>query len=102
MPLPKMTKEQQQAALKKAAEARAKRAKLKEDVKAGKVTLKEIFNSEDTVVKKTKVSAILGALPGYGKVTVARLMEECGIQENRRIGGLGSNQKEKLLEKTGK
>jgi hypothetical protein len=102
MPLPKMTKEQQQAALKKAAEARAKRAKLKEDIKAGKISLKEIFDSEDAVVKKTKVTAVLGALPGYGKVSVTKLMEECGIQDNRRIGGLGSNQKAMLLEKTGK
>ena len=97
-----MTKEQQQAALKKAAEARTKRAKLKEDIKSGKISLKKVFDSTDPVVKKTKVSAVLGALPGYGKVTVAKLMDECGIQENRRVGGLGSNQKEKLLEKTAK
>ena len=97
-----MTKEQQEAALKKAAEARAKRAKLKADLKSGKMTVKKVLKSEDPIVKKTKVSAVIGALPGYGKVTVAKVMEECGIPENRRIGGLGSNQKEKLLEKLAK
>ena len=38
MPLPKMTDEQRAAALEKAKEARAKRAKLKEDIKSGKLT----------------------------------------------------------------
>ena len=31
-----------------------------------------------------------------------KAMEEIGIAENRRIGGLGSAQKEKLIERFGK
>ena len=101
MAFPTMTPEQRAAALKKAAEARAARAQLKADVKAGKTSMVDVLRSMDDVVRKTKVSEIIAALPGYGKARTAALMEECGIPENRRIGGLGENQKAKLLEKLG-
>lgn len=99
MALPTMTEEQRAAALEKAAQARKARAELKANIKSGKVTIKQVLESTDDVVKKTKVTAVLGALPGYGKAKVAALMEECNIQDNRRVGGLGSKQKAELLEK---
>lgn len=99
MALPTMTPEQRAAALEKAAQARKARAELKADIKAGKLTIADILESQDDVVKKTKVSAVLMSFPGYGKARVAALMEECGIQETRKIGGLGSKQKAALLEK---
>ena len=102
MPLPKMTDEQRAAALEKAKKARAKRAKLKEDIKSGKVSLKKVLNSKDEITKKTKVIQVLTALPGVGKVTAEKAMDEIGIAENRRVGGLGSAQKEKLIERFGK
>ena len=99
MPLPKMTDEQRAAALEKAKEARAKRAKLKADIKAGKISLKKVLNSKDEIAKKTKVQQILVSLPGVGKVSAQKAMDEIGIAENRRVGGLGSAQKEKLIER---
>ena len=97
MPLPKMTDEQRAAALEKAKAARAKRSALRADIKAGKISLAEVLGSTDEIVKKTKVKQILVSLPGVGAVTAQKAMEEIGIDENRRVGGLGSNQKEKLL-----
>lgn len=102
MPLPNMTDEQRAAALEKAKEARAKRAELKADIKAGKISLKKVLDSKDEIVKKTKVQQILVSLPGVGKVSAQKAMEEIGIAENRRVGGLGSAQKEKLIEAFGK
>lgn len=99
MALPTMTPEQRAAALEKAAAARKARAELKENIKNGKVFIADVLASEDDVVKKTKVAQVIAALPGYGKARVAKLMTECGIQENRRIGGLGSKQKAQLIEK---
>ncbi len=101
MALPTMTPEQRAASLEKAAAARKARAELKADIKAGKVTIKDVLASDDDIVKKTKVTAVLAALPGYGKARVASLMEECEIPDNRRVGGLGARQKEKLLAKLG-
>ncbi|MDO4183530.1 MAG: integration host factor, actinobacterial type [Coriobacteriia bacterium] len=102
MALPKMTPEQQAAALEKAKKARAKRAALKADLKAGKKKLSSVLNSKDEIVKKTKVVQVLTALPGVGKITAEKAMEEIGIPEGRRVGGLGSKQKEALIEKFGK
>ena len=36
-----------------------------------------------------KVSALLEALPGVGKVRAAQIMEKIGISESRRVRGLG-------------
>jgi hypothetical protein len=36
--------------------------------------------------------------PGYGPAKVAALMAVCGVDEKRRVGGLGEQQRRKLLE----
>ena len=46
-----------------------------------------------------KVSALLEALPGVGKVRARQIMEEIGISESRRVRGLGSNQIAALVER---
>jgi signal recognition particle GTPase len=101
MPLPpQLTPEQRQAALAKAAEARKARAEIKEKLKMGSLTLKELMEQAtgDEIVGKMKVLAVLEALPGVGKVKARRTMEEIGISETRRIRGLGEQQKKSLLE----
>ena len=101
MALPQMTEEQRAAALEKAKKVRAERSKIRADIKSGKLSLKKVLESDNDVIKKTKVSQILVSLPGVGKVTVEKVMAEIGIQENRRVGGLGSAQKAKRLENLG-
>jgi signal recognition particle GTPase len=101
MPLPpQLTPEQRQAALAKAAEARKARAEIKEKLKMGSLTLKELMEqgTGDETVGKMKVLAVLEALPGVGKVKARRTMEEIGISETRRVRGLGEQQKKSLLE----
>jgi signal recognition particle GTPase len=100
MPLPpQLTDEQRQAALAKAAEARRARAELKEKLKMGSLTLKELLDqsSETDIVGKMKVVAVLESLPGVGKVKARRTMEEIGISETRRVRGLGDQQRAALL-----
>ena len=97
---PQLTPEQRQAALAKAAEARKARAEIKEKLKMGSLTLKELMEQAigDEIIGKMKVLAVLEALPGVGKVKARRTMEEIGISETRRIRGLGEQQKKSLLE----
>jgi signal recognition particle GTPase len=102
MPLPpSLTPEQRQAALDKAAAARRQRAELKDKLKMGSVTLRELLDQagSDEVVGKMKVLAVLESLPGLGKVKARRLMEEIGISETRRVQGLGANQRQALFAK---
>ena len=101
MPLPpSLSPDQRQAALDKAAAARRQRAELKEKLKMGSITLKELLDqsANDDIVGKMKVLAVLESLPGVGKVKARRTMDEIGISETRRVRGLGDQQRTKLLE----
>lgn len=102
MPLPPaLSPEQRAAALTKAAAARRERAELKEKLKMGSLTLRELLEQagRDEVVAKMKVVAVLESLPGLGKVKARRLMAEIGISETRRVQGLGDKQRKALFEK---
>lgn len=97
---PTLSPEARQAALEKAAVARRARAELKDRLKMGSLSLREVLDAgdKDEVVGKTKMLAILESLPGLGKVKARRLMDQIGIADTRRVKGLGDNQRIKLLE----
>ena len=98
MPLPSLSPEQRQAALEKAAEIRKARAELKDQLKSGKTSLAEVLGrAEDDVVGKLKVSAVLQAMPGIGKIRAQQIMEKLKIAESRRLRGLGEQQRKALL-----
>lgn len=97
---PERTPEQRQAALEKAAEARRVRSDIKNRLKMGTITLSELIEKadEDEIVAKIQVLAVLESLPGVGKVTARRTIEQLGIAESRRLSGLGPQQRKSLLE----
>lgn len=102
MALPKLTDEERRAALDKAAKARKERAELRDKLKAGDITVEEVLaKSDDPVIARMKVSMLIESLPGYGKAKAAKLMEDLEISESRRIKGLGTRQREALLERLG-
>jgi len=95
---PELTDEQRAAALAKAAEARRVRAEVRQALRNGELTLSDVLErAGEELLGGIKVKAILTAIPGLGKVKSYRLMDELGISENRRLRGLGPNQKEALL-----
>lgn len=98
---PQLTPEQRSAALAKAAEARAARAEIKARLKMGSMSLTDALASTDVNVGKLKVVSLLESLPGVGKVKARRIMEDIEIADNRRVQGLGAQQKSKLLELLG-
>ena len=91
--------EQRAAALEKAAAARRARAELKERLKRGGTTLAQVLEDaeKDEVLGKMKVSALLEALPGVGKVRAQQIMERLEIASSRRLRGLGERQRKALL-----
>lgn len=97
---PELTDDQRKAALAKAGEARRARADLKEQLKQGVLDLPQVIAmaADNEIVAKTKVLAVLEALPGVGKVKARRLMEAIGISESRRLRGLGDQQRRGLLD----
>jgi hypothetical protein len=98
-PLPP-TLQQRQAALAKAAPARAARRRLREQVAHGELAIAAVLDRArtDPVVAKTRVADLLTALPGYGPVTVAALLCDARIHPARRVGGLGRRQRLALLD----
>jgi hypothetical protein len=96
--LPPLTPAQRAAALEKAAKARKDRAEVKNKLKRGLVTLPAVLKQgqSDEMVGKMKVSALLEAMPGVGKVRARQIMERLGIAESRRVRGLGANQRTAL------
>jgi ribosomal protein S13 len=79
--------------------ARRKRAELKEQLKSGRISLRELLERKgDEIVGKMKVSTVLESLPGVGRVRARKLMERLDISESRRMRGLGEKQKKNLLE----
>jgi len=98
MALPTLTSEDRAAALEKAARVRKVRADAKAGLKAGTVSLPGILakGSDDDLFGKMKVSALLEAMPGVGKVRAKQIMDRLGITETRRVRGLGTNQRAAL------
>lgn len=102
MALPKLTPDEKRRALQKAQEMRSKRAQVREQLKKGTLTLREVLETtDDEVVGKMRVAYLLQSLPQVGKVTSHKIMQEIGIHENRRVQGLGKRQIGALLERLG-
>ena len=76
-------------------------ADLKDRLKRDDTNLKQVLTDAQTdeVVGKTKVSAILEALPKVGKVKAQDIMTELEIAPTRRLRALGDRQRTALLEK---
>jgi hypothetical protein len=98
---PQLTPEQRAAALEKAAQARAARAEIKHRLKMGSMSLEDALASDDNNVGKLKVVSMLESLPGVGKVKARKVMDEIGIADNRRVQGLGSQQRQALRDALG-
>jgi hypothetical protein len=99
---PSLTPEQRIAALESARRARKEGAELKDHLKSGRLALHELLAKadDDKIAGGMKVISVLESLPGMGKVKARRLMEQIGINETRRLRGLGARQRASLVELT--
>jgi len=102
MAIPQLTPAERQAALEKAKAARVQRAQVRDDLKSGKKSLKDVLGmKDDPVVGRMKVSTLIETLPGFGKAKAEKIMKELQIAESRRLRGLGARQQSALLERLG-
>lgn len=100
MTIPQLSPEQLESARSAATAARRARASLKEEVRAGKVSLASALERamDDEVLSRVKVVDLLRALPRVGVTRSQEIMESLQIAPNRRIRGLGRHQVERLKE----
>lgn len=95
---PKLSTEQRQAALVKAALSRKRRAEIKAQVKSAVMTIDDVLELAvtDDAIGKMRVKELLESLSGVGKIRVVSLMERLNISPTRRIQGLGRHQVKEL------
>ena len=101
MALPPMTPEKSAEALLKAAQVRRERADIKVRLKKGTLTVADVIGRADgdDTAGKMKVLAVLKSLPGIGDARARQVMEQLGIDEGRRVRGLGAKQRAALVHK---
>lgn len=98
MKLPVLTLNEKKEALEKAQKMRSERKEIREQLKTGRMALSEVLSRDnDEVMGKMRVAYLLASLPRVGKTTAKKVMDEIGIDESRRVQGLGKRQKEALL-----
>ncbi|MDQ3607849.1 MAG: hypothetical protein M3459_02965 [Actinomycetota bacterium] len=94
---PERSLDQRRAALKKANEFRSRRARLKRDLEAGRVTVYPYLHDPPEWLKSAKVFDILRAIPKYGQVKVTRALTQTRISPSKTIGGLSPRQRNELV-----
>jgi hypothetical protein len=94
---PARSRDQRMQALKRANDIRVKRAKLKKDLKDGRIRVERILASPPEYVSTAKVFDILLAVPKFGRVKAARFLNQCRISQSKTVGGLSERQRTELV-----
>lgn len=100
MNLPHLSHEQRADARVKAVAARAVRSQVKQDLKTGLTSVADVLGAAvaEPALERLRVSDLLEALPGIGKVRATVIMSELGIAPTRRVRGLGVHQRRALVD----
>ena len=93
MPIPHLSEEQRQQARDAATQARRRRADVKERLRTGRMSIRDVLElaGTDQVVAHTKVMDVLKSQPRVGDVRAGKVMERLRIAPNRRLRGLGKH-----------
>jgi hypothetical protein len=84
-------------ALQRANEIRTRRATLKRDLKAGRISIHDLLKDPPEYLETAKVFDMLLAVPKYGRVKVNKILVTCRISPSKTIGGLSERQRNELV-----
>ena len=84
-------------ALARANEIRTRRAGLKRDLKAGRISIHTLLLEPPEWVETAKVFDMLLAVPKYGRVKANKVLTTCRISPSKTIGGLSQRQRTELV-----
>ena len=87
---------QRMEALQRANDIRTRRAQLKRDLKAGRLSIHTLLLNPPEYVESAKVFDMLLAVPKYGRVKVNKILAHCRIAPSKTIGGLSERQRSEL------
>jgi hypothetical protein len=94
---PERSLTQRMDALKRANEIRTQRARLKRDLKGGRIQIHGLLLDPPDYLATAKVFDLLLAVPKYGRVKVNRILTHCRISPSKTIGGLSERQRNELI-----
>ena len=94
---PQRSLDQRMDALKRANDIRVRRARLKKDLKDGRVRIEKILERPPEYVSTAKVFDMLLAVPKFGRVKAARFLNQCRISQSKTVGGLSERQRTELI-----
>jgi len=96
MALKNLSDKDRKKGLEKARQVRKKRAEIKDLIKKGKLDIRSLFKDGKLFKKyviNMKVINLVSALPGNGSVNALKILKDLKISPNKKVGGLGKNQK---------
>jgi hypothetical protein len=94
---PMRSLDQRMDALRRANDIRVRRARLKKDLKEGRVHIEQILDAPPEYVSTAKVFDILMAVPKFGRVKASRFLNTCRISQSKTVGGLSERQRSELI-----
>jgi hypothetical protein len=97
---PALTPEQREQALAASKLARSERSAALADLEKGAVSLADFLARDDEVVKRTRIRQALLKLRGVGPKTADAALAKARVAnpKTKRIGSLGRNQRDALVE----
>jgi hypothetical protein len=96
---PALTDEQRMRAIERARAVRAAMSRARKDLASGVLSLADALAPREAAdpVARLYVVKVLESLPGVGKVSARRALEQLGIGERRRVSSLGPQQRAALV-----
>lgn len=94
---PERTEEQRMDALQRANQVRAKRARLKKDLKTGKEPMAGFIMAPPDYIKTMKVIDLVLAAPKIGRVKGYKVLQKTRISPSKTIGGLTNRQRSEIV-----
>jgi len=95
---PERSRQQRMEALRKANDIRSERARLKERLRRGELTITDVLRDPPPCVSTAKVLDLILAVPKYGRVKANRLLEQCRVSSSKTVNGLTPRQRSALLD----
>ena len=97
-PVPDRTIEQRMEALVQANAIRSRRAVLKRDLKAGRLSVLDLIEDPPEYVLTMKLLDLLMAAPRVGRTKALTLLKRCDISPVKTLGGISYRQRDAIVE----
>lgn len=98
--MPELDQEKRRAGREASLDLRRKRAALKDNLRRGRITFVQAFDSPEA--QGMKLLDLLTSIPRVGPVKAAKLMGYAGINTRNTVSKVGHKQREALLDAIGR